>query len=192
MLTRTPPVVCVSVWTVFVERTLGLGIWSRHPRHSMAELRPRSMALHGASASGSFKQPPANLVVRALPGHAALRQQTSQHSRSSRHLPRPSRSHYTSTMLIFTHASHGNCRALAPPGTCSSAPASRLTAPRSCSHAAADTSVEERGREGGSEGEEGAQPRNKFEVWEVSQPSKMKKCKTNVKNPIMMRKQSQQ
>ena len=58
------------------------------------------MALHDANASSSFEQPPAQLLVRALAVHTDQREQTSQHSRSSRHLKRPS---------FGAPALHGRC-----------------------------------------------------------------------------------
>ena len=72
-----------------------------------------------------------NLVVRASCSSRHL-------TRQSRHLTRPSCSQSTSTMMFFTHVSQvisaSLCRALrcAPSGTCSSAPAARLTSPRVC------------------------------------------------------------
>ena len=75
--------------------------------------------------------------------HAAQRQQTSQHSCSSRQLTRlfcsRCRQHVLHACLAsdLCHTSSGavlcaNCRAPAPPVTCSSAPASGLTSPRCC------------------------------------------------------------
>ena len=86
--------------------------WCGQPWQPMAGMWLRAMALHDADASSSFEKPPANLVVRALAVHAAQRQQTRQHSCSSRHLTRPFCSQYHSTTLFFTHVSHWSCRAL--------------------------------------------------------------------------------